>query len=879
MRYFLVIVLVMLFVSVQAQYPSGGGYGKGGNTMGSFYGKIVDASTNKSVDGASIQMIQYKFDTVSKKRKEVVVSTQITQSNGNFIIENLPITAQYKLKISAIGYIALDQPLTFNVKPGGNPAQVMNNLDRDLGNIKLQVDAKQLDEIKITASKPFMQMGVDRKIFNVEKNIISSGQSATELMKNIPGLNVDIDGNVSLRNASPTIFVDGRPTTLSLDQIPADVIASVEVITNPSAKYDASGGMAGILNIVLKKNKKTGYNGNIRAGVDSRAKINTGGDINVRQGKLNFSLSSMLNQRKSIGFGQSIREENYYTPNITFRQNNAPIRDGYYMYVRGGVDYFMDIRNTLSLTGSTSQGSFNNTDNIDIQTDTLKSIIASSFSKRATLSNSNFNSSNFTLGYKKLFKKPGMELTSDLNLSTFTSKNDGSFTTQLLDGSKNPKGIPYLQTQNGSSTSQNTTFQTDFTNVYTDKSKLETGVRAAIRNVTSENLNFIQNSVTGEMIPIVSVNAKYKYVDQVFASYLNYSNLIGKDFSYQVGLRAESSTYKGTLLTTNAPFKNSFPLSLFPSVFLTQKVNDSEDLQLSYSRRVNRPNFFQLLPFIDYTDSLNISRGNPGLVPEFTHSLELSYQIGFPKGHNLLISSWLKLSEQLITRYQVKETSSVQGKDVIINTYINANNSRSYGLELTARNPLAKWLDVTSNVNFYNSYINNQNITTVTPQSPIWSIFAKMNMAIKLPKNYSVQLSGEYQSKTVLPQGGGGYGGMGGGSGGGRSGGGGGGNWGGFVQTTAQGYVKPFYNIEAAIKKDFLKDKKGSLSLSINDIFRSRRNANFSQSEYFIQNFERRQDWRLVRFNFNYRFGKVDMSLFKRKNNKSGEGSEGMQMQ
>jgi outer membrane receptor for ferrienterochelin and colicin len=264
------------------------------------------------------------------------------------------------------------------------------------------------------------------------------------------------------------------------------------------------------------------------------------------------------------------------------------------------------------------------------------------------------------------------------------------------------------------------------------------------------------------------------------------------------------------------------------------------------------------------------------LVPEFTHSLELSYQIGFPKGHNLLISSWLKLSDDLITRYQVKETSTVPGKDVIINTYINANSSRSYGLELTVRDPLTKWLDVTSNVNFYNSYINNQNISTLSPQAPIWSIFAKMNMAIKLPNNYSVQLSGEYQSKTVMPQGGG-YGG--GSSGGGRSSGGGGGNWGGFVQTTAQGYVKPFFNIEAAVKKDFLKEKRGSISASINDIFRSRKNASFSQSEFFIQNVERRQDWRLVRLNFSYRFGKVDMSLFKRKNNKSGEGSEGMQMQ
>lgn len=876
MRYFCTFILLMVFISAQAQYPYGGGARGANNAVGSFYGKIIDASTNKSIPGVSIQLMQSKFDTTTKKKKEVVVATQITQSNGNFVIENLSTKAQYTLKISGVGYIAFDQALSFENKPTVNGVTAINSFDKDLGNIKLKIDSKQLEEITITATKPFMQMGVDRKIFNVEKNIMSTGQTATELMKNIPGLNVDIDGNVSLRNASPTIFVDGRPTTLSLDQIPSDVIASVEIITNPSAKYDASGGMAGILNIVLKKNKKTGYNGNLRTGIDSRARINAGGDLNVRQGKFNFSISSMLNQRKSKGIGQSIREENYYTPNITFRQNNAPIRDGYYMYLRGGVDYFMDIRNTFSFTASTSQGSFNNTDNINIQTDTLKSIVSSSFSKRSTISESDFNSGNFTLGYKRLFKKPGMDLTSDLNLSSFTSKNSGQFDTQILDIYKLPKGNPFVQTQSGNSKSRNLTFQTDFTNTYTEKSKLETGVRAAVRNVNSENLNYIVNN--GVSTPINSVNAKYKYVDKVFAAYMNYSNLIGKDFSYQAGFRVESSTYEGTLLTTNAPFKNSFPLSLFPSLFLTKKINNSEDLQLSYSRRVNRPNFFQLLPFIDYTDSLNISRGNPGLVPEFTHSLELSYQIGFPKGHNLLISSWLKLSNDLITRYQVKETSTVPGKDVIINTYINANSSRSYGLELTVRDPLTKWLDVTSNVNFYNSYINNQNISTLSPQSPIWSIFAKMNMAIKLPNNYSVQLSGEYQSKTVMPQGGGyGGGGMSGGSSSGRSSG--GGSWGGFVQTTAQGYVEPFFNIEAAVKKDFLKEKRGSISVSINDIFRSRKNASFSQSEYFTQNVERRQDWRLVRLNFSYRFGKVDMSLFKRKNTKTGEGSEGMQMQ
>ena len=204
-----------------------------------------------------------------------------------------------KLKITAIGYITFEKSVKFQAP----------NFDVDLGNIKLEQDAKQLEEIKVVATKPFMQMGVDRRIFNVERNLVSTGQTATELMKNIPGVDVDIDGNVSLRNASPTIFVDGRPTNLSLDQIPSDAIQSVELITNPSAKYDASGGTAGIINIILKKNRKAGYNGNIRTGIDTRAMPNVGGDINVKQDNVNFFVSSMYNKRKSIGTGESVRDE------------------------------------------------------------------------------------------------------------------------------------------------------------------------------------------------------------------------------------------------------------------------------------------------------------------------------------------------------------------------------------------------------------------------------------------------------------------------------------------------------------------------------------------------------------------------------------------
>jgi outer membrane receptor protein involved in Fe transport len=869
----------MLTAYVLAQPPAGVRQGGGGQNMnmGRFYGKVVDGQTNKPIDAASVQLVQNKFDTVTKKRVEAVISGQLSSTNGYFSLENLPVMGQFKLRISAIGFKQYEEAVKFEMKPGGDMSQMLNNVDRDLGNIKMSMDAQVLGEVVITGQKPFMQLGVDRRIFNVEKSLVSQGQTATELMRNVPGINVDIDGNVTLRNASPTIFVDGRPTTLTLDQIPADAISSVEMITNPSAKYDASGGMAGILNIVLKKNRKAGYNGNIRAGIDSRAKINLGGDINVKQGKFNVFLSGMYNQRKSIGVGESYRRDIYTDPNILFNQTNEPVSDGSFMFLRGGFDFFLDNRNTFTVSANIVRGERQAEDLLKIKTDSIyQSLIKSDLSTRTVNNDFFFRNNNFALGYKRLFKKSGMELTSDINYSYGKNGSEALLQTQFFDANENPKGIPLGQTQDGKGQNTNFTFQTDFVNPIGENAKVEMGVRAAIRDVQNENLNYIENPITGELVPIAAINANFKYTEQIYAAYSTFSGKMGKKLTYMVGLRAESSKYDGKLLTNDSAFSNSFPFSLFPSVFLTYKMEKNQDLQLSYSRRINRPNFFQLLPFIDFTDSLNISRGNPALVPEFTTSLELSYQKTFKNNHSILLSGWFKYTDDLITRYQVKEPSSIPGRDVIINTFINANYMMAYGLEITARNPVTKWLDLTTNLNLFNSDINTDNLNTVDVEGMI-SYFAKLNAQFKLPKNYSIQLSADYQSKAIVPQGGGGSGG---GRGGGGRGGGGGGGWGGFTQTTAQGYVKPNGSVDLAVRKEFMKDKKASISLGINDIFKTRRYATFSESEFFIQEFERRQDWRVVRLNFNYRFGKFDAQLFKRKNTRSGmESGQDMQMQ
>jgi hypothetical protein len=264
--YKIVVISFLLFIAQQstAQYNGNrSGQGKMGGQMniGHFYGKMVSSKTGKGIAGVSIQIKGNKFDSVTKKMKEAILKTVITESNGDFDIEGLMLFGNFKFKATAVGFKTLENEISFGIKRpegGGMPdaaamQEIMSKTDKDLGNIKMEEDASKLDAVVVTSSaKQQFELGIDRKVFNVDKNLVSAGQTASELMKSIPSINVDIDGNVSLRGAAPTIFIDGRPTPLTLDQIPVDIIDKVEIITNPSAKFDASGGNAGILNLVLK---------------------------------------------------------------------------------------------------------------------------------------------------------------------------------------------------------------------------------------------------------------------------------------------------------------------------------------------------------------------------------------------------------------------------------------------------------------------------------------------------------------------------------------------------------------------------------------------------------------------------------------------------
>ena len=890
MRSSLLIVVLTFFVSgiSLAQYPGGGGgYGRqaggGGQNMniGHMYGKIVDSKTNKGIDGATVQLIGNKFDTITKKPRELILATVLTEPHGDFSLENLSLFGNFKLHISVIGYADYLQPVSFGIKFGGQGQgangnssglsqqdrmqQMIGMADKDLGNIKVVATDANLAAVTVTATKPFFEMGVDRKIFNVDKNIVSTGQTATEVMKQIPSLNVDIDGNVTMRNATPQLFIDGRPTTLTLDQIPADLIDRVELITNPSAKYDASGGGAGILNLVLKKNIRKGYNGGIRAGVDVRGKLNTGIDLNYRQGKLNFFVNGMLNQRLTKYTNRTLKNDYFngahadsvYT--LDKGQNN-----GGFGFLRGGFDYFADNRNTISLAVNYNKGQFSGGDTQwPIDTVNYFNNYQSS-SQRVTATDAHFQNFGSQLSYKHNFAKNGHDFTADVNYNSSNNKNiTNNSTSTYLPNIYNPE-YSFFQHTNGSGENHFLTIQSDYENPITDNIKLEMGLRTAIRDFTNVSEISTSSQSIKNLVPQILLSSNYKFTDQVYAAYANYS-VKGKKWNYQVGLRAESSNYKGTnRLGNDTTFKVKYPVSLFPSAFITYKLTDRSDLQLNYTRRINRPNFFQLLPARDLTDQQNPRIGNPDLRPEFTNSLEISYDKSYAHSSNFLATAYMRYTTGLITNYYYRDINPTNPTDSIqYVTYINANSSTSYGLEVTNRTTILKIWDMSLNVNLYDSKItvkgtDKTNTGDINNERVSW--FAKWNNNFKLPKKISVQFSGNYQAKTILPQGGGGM----------QRG---GGFFGGPGLGSAQGYSFPFYSFDMALRKDWTwkGGNSASITLSMNDIFRTALFKTYSASTgdiAFNQITERRRDPQILRVNFSYRFGKIDTELFKRKNTK-----------
>jgi iron complex outermembrane receptor protein len=755
-------------------------------------GKVIDGQTKEPIHAATV-ILMHKDSSVA--------SEVISQPDGEFTLKNLPEDPSI-LEISVVGYAPYFRNLTGGRKPDGTPVST--------GTIRLMAVTAQLQTATVVAQRPVFKNEIDKKVFNVTASLASKGGTAQDALRQVPTLSVDATGNVSLRNGTPVILLDGKQTDLTLDQIPADQIESIEVMPNPSSKYDAQGNH-GIVNIVLKKNRKPGLNGSVTGVYNTLHETYGFLNLNVYKGKWNFTLNYMAHHHRSISNTTTALTD--LSANSTVIQHGHAVTTGPFQMVKTGVDYFMDRQNSFSLSGNIGIGSHptvgtQTTDYLD------NNGIQDSSSARSTYDGNSWVFTHANFDYTHKFKKEDEKVSFDAAVETYNGPSNGNYSMQYLDKNSTPLGSPYLQQYNSYGHAHRLTLQTDYSDPLLDgRATLEAGLKTIIHG--NHSFNNFQDSIPAEGY-IVDSNASYNYSynDNTYAAYTSFSDRLGK-FSYMAGLRAEKYDYTGHILTDNSSF-GFHTFGFYPSLFLTEKLGENSDIHLNYSRRVNRPKWWQISPETNYSNPQNPQAGNPHIRPENTNLFELAYntQIG-----NVGLNSTLYVKNTLDPMMSYNIPLS---KDTLLSTYENGVSTNTYGAEIIARMPLTKWWTATTNFNLFETVIDANNLSQGLSNSG-FSWFVKLNSDMKVMKIYTFQLTGSYNAANVV----------------------------------AQGKVLPAGGMDAAIKRDFLKNNAGTLVISLADIFNTERTRvqTFSQGVFF-QDAITKPETRVLKVTFTYSFGK-----------------------
>ena len=784
---------------------------------GRIYGILTDTKNNP-----------LSYATVTLLRSDtIVVNGDLTKDDGSFSISGIGI-GRFKIRIESIGVTTKSIPVEVTTdKPEVN-----------MGKISLASQDNKLGEVSVIGEKAMMQMKVDKKVFNVEKNTTTAGGSATDVLQNVPSVSVDASGTVSLRGKSDvTILIDGKPSTLlgsdvtsALASLPAGSIESVEVITNPSAKYDAQGS-SGIINIITKKDGRAGMNGNITLGAGTNDKYNGNLGLNFHKGKWNVFLNS------------SFRLNNTYNNVITDRLDKEATLgniQSYHTYEHVprhfngnfnsiGFTYDANKYNSFTVTENINlmEFKFDDISDYNIFTNPTQSGTADFIQKRnSTFSGGPFSTST-SLNYKHKFKKKDEELVMD---GTFAHtimhryQDITTFNTPLLGTIR--------ETAPGSGDNSTLNISADYTDpLFTTNGKLGLGFKSQLYWFNSSNDPLKWSDSIPAKQQDISLLSTYDYTQQTHAAYVNWSDQIDK-FSYQAGLRAEDAVYNGSgNVPTYAKFHNDF-LSLFPSAFVSYQLPNQQSVYLNYSRRTNRPGFMQLLPFVDLSNPSTVNRGNPNLIPEFINNVEFSYSKSSKKGDNLIFSAYYAYTQNLIQKitrpiYDSEAVTYGVPKSNLFTSPINIASGATFGLEGTGHVQILPIWDATLNLNFFQNQLLVGDVDTTyrkyLTNNSGFSWFGKFNTTIKLPKNFSLQINGNYESPKVI----------------------------------AQGNLKETYWVDVALKKSFWKNK-ANLVINCSDIFNTHAYIIDYNLTAYSTSINRIRENRVGNITFTYRFGGAD---------------------
>ncbi len=665
-----------------------------------------------------------------KQQDSSSVKGSITDSAGIFKINAKPGT--YFIIISTTGLENITSPL-FTIK---------ENEEINLPAFNLKEAAKTLGAVKVVAAKKLFEMQPDKMVMNIENSILATGNSLFDVIRKAPAVTVDKDDNIKLKGAISQIFIDGKPAYLSgqqltdyLKTLPADAVSKIEIITNPSSKYDAAGS-TGIINIKLKKNQAYGLNGtaNIGGGVGVYGKINGGFNLNYRKNKINLFGSGYVGNSESFNrltYNSTINDNG----NITLQdRNNYWHPHTTYGSYKAGMDYSISKKSTIGILyrGGTSKTN-SRTDNNSIFSDANRNPLSSVVSVKDALEN--VNSNFFNLNYRTTLDSAGSELSFDADYASYIFKSTDVNENHFFDNNKIEyrSAYSFRNTQPANGTIK--AFKTDYTRYLKNKIKLETGLKFS--NVKSDNLLNADSLVNNNWIKDNGRTNSFVYDENIFAAYFNMSKTFKKT-SVQAGVRAEKTNNTGNSVTLNTTDKRNY-LDFFPSLFISREMNDNNQLNFSYTRRISRPGYQSLNPFVSYLDPYTYFVGNPYLKPSYTNSFEIKH--GF---RQFLFTS---ISYMHATDVEINVIRQDKTTGVTTNSSENAGYSQALRLDISASIPVTKWWSSDNSIGV--SY--NKDFSKIPDYSYNTKSFAaefSTNQSFTLPKQYKIQTSFYYSIPT-----------------------------------------------------------------------------------------------------------------------------------
>ena len=786
-------------------------------SIGVLQGTVLDSSNHQSIEFASVSMISLRTNEIT--------TGGLTDKNGDFYIKEIPL-GRYNIVIEFIGYIPFKKgPIALSPRGGG--------IEQNVGKIYLETTSLEMDRVDVEGERPMFTQTIEKKIFNVEQNTLSTGGSALDVLRQIPGVDVDIDGNISVRgNSNVNILLDGKPSSITsgdsemlLENIPADNIQDVEVLTNPSAKYDPDG-MAGIINIILKENKFAGLNGNVNTGFSSNSSTNGSGQVNFKNEKVNVFVNSGFRKNIRDASGDTYKE--IFSPDtVILDQTVSGDRGGESLLLKSGVEYYIDRKSSIGFTASMN----NRIHDHNRRTDTVEQ--DSTITKYYRISNhsNDRNSIDYTLTYDKKFANPKQTFSVITHYSDGSSSYDDNQRSYPELGYENlVDPLPEKSVQIRKDADFN--LQADYVHPFGEKGKFETGYKGIVKTMDTDFETYTYDDITSNFVIDTDRSNHFIFEENIQSVYGQLNNQFGK-FGYQLGLRAETATNLSQLLDTNEEFENPYT-SYFPSTSLSFGPPKLFQIQASYSKRIRRPSSRHLNPTIRQFDQTSMRTGNPFLKPEYIDVSELNFSL-YKNGISLSLGAYYRNVTDKISRHKY---STPEGMTIV--TYENYDNTQSYGTEFILSGSLGKKLRLMASGNVYTDETKASGLTDDDIDFTSTGYNGRITTTWMISSATELMFMGFYRSPRDLPF----------------------------------GEMKSMSFSSISFKQKFAKDRF-AVSVRLHDIFNTMGFGFKTYDEYYFQESNRKFDSQIASISLEYRFGHMEDNSRYNKGNRNDDSGGG----